>query len=98
MTDWKAIQATTYSTATKKTQELSDVIINSKLTRPELESLSMIISLEIMHRKERRKTRKVIQIQDYQEQQHQGQERRSAAEQREGANSESSERPGKSIS
>ena len=69
MTDWAAIQAGAYSSATKKAKALSDMIVNSRLTRPELESLSFIIQLEIMKRKERKESKKVIRLEEYKGQQ-----------------------------
>ena len=69
MTDWAAIQAGAYSSATKKAKALSDMIVNSRLTRPELESLSFIIQLEIMKRKERKESKKIIHLGEYQGQQ-----------------------------
>lgn len=70
MTDWAAIQAGAYSSASKKAKALSDMIVNSRLTRPELESLSFIIQLEIMKRKERKESKKVIRLEEYKGQQH----------------------------
>ena len=73
MTDWAAIQAGAYSNTTKKARELSDMIINSRLSRPELESLSFIIQLEIMKRKAHKESKKIIHLDKFKDQQHQGQ-------------------------
>ena len=69
MTDWAAIQAGAYSSASKKAKALSDTIINSRLSRRELESISFIIQLEIMKRKERKELKKVIHLEEYKGQQ-----------------------------
>ena len=89
MTDWAAIQAGAYSSATKKSKALSDMIINSRLSRRELESISFIIQLEMMKRKEQKEQKKVIRLEEYKGQ-HQAQGPGSAApapgsEQQEGA-------------
>ena len=74
MTDWAAIQAGAYSSASKKAKALSDTIINSRLSRRELESISFVIQLEIMKRKERKESKKVIHLEEYKgQQQGQGQ-------------------------
>ena len=72
MTDWAAIQAGAYSSTTKKAKALSELIINSKLSRPELESVSFIIQLEIMKRKAHKESKKIIHLGEYKGQ-HQGQ-------------------------
>ena len=72
MTDWAVIQAGAYNTASKKARALSETIINSKLSRAELESVGFIIQLEIMKRKQQRAEKKIIHLEEYQGQQHQG--------------------------
>lgn len=78
MTDWAAIQAGAYSSASKKAKALSDMIINSRLSRRELESISFIIQLEMMKRKEQKEQKKVIRLEEYKGQ-HQAQGPGSAA-------------------
>ena len=72
MTDWAKIQAEAFSTASKKAKALSETIINSKLSRRELEDISFIIQLEITKRKERKELKKIIDLEEYKEQ-HQAQ-------------------------
>ena len=71
MTDWAVIQAGAFNTASKKARALSETIINSKLSRAELESVGFIIQLEIMKRKQQRAEKKIIHLEEYQGQ-HQG--------------------------
>ncbi len=68
MTDWAAIQTGAYSTASKKARALSDTIINSRLSRRELETVGFIIELEIMKRKAQKESKKIIHLEEYQAQ------------------------------
>lgn len=68
MTDWAAIQTGAYSTASKKARALSDTIINSRLSRRELETVGFIIQLEIMKRKAQKESKKIIHLEEYQAQ------------------------------
>ena len=85
MTDWAAIQTGAYSTASKKARALSDTIINSRLSRRELETVGFIIQLEIMKRKAQKESKKIIHLEEYQAQ---GQGPGSAAAPPEGASNE----------
>ena len=78
MSNWAAIQASIYSKSSKKAQTLSDMIINAKLSRRDMENIIFIIQMEQMKRNERKEQKKVIQMADYKGQ-HQGQGPGSAA-------------------
>lgn len=63
--EWDAPQKEIYTAATKKAQALSDTIINSRLSKKELESIAFIIQLEILKRKEQREQKKILNMEKY---------------------------------
>lgn len=67
MTNWAQIQANLYGNTTERVQELSKTILKAKLTRQELESIVFITQSEIMRRKERKESKKIVRMDEYQE-------------------------------